>query len=107
MNQLKRWLPVAFLFAVVLSVAYAASFTGWIVDQKCATAGNYKGEHAKHVTADNPIVLLNESDKKVYMLKDPSRAETLIGKKVTVEGTVDGSTIVVERLMEVPERSGQ
>jgi hypothetical protein len=110
MKTMKYWLPFALLLTVALSVALAAQFTGTIVDQKCATAGNLKGDHTSHLSADNPAVFVNETDNKIYTLKNGSRAETLLGKRVTIQGQVEGSTgstISVESIVELPERSGE
>jgi Protein of unknown function (DUF5818) len=107
MKVLKTYLPVALLLTLAISVALAAQWTGTIVDQKCAVAGNLKGDHMKHLSADNPAVFVNESDNKIYTLQNGSRAETLLGKRVTVQGEVDGSTIKVESIIEVPQRTGE
>lgn len=107
MKVLKTILPVALLLTLALSVALAAQWTGTIVDQKCAAAGNLKGDHTKHLSADNPAVFVSESDNKIYTLQNGSRAETLLGKRVTVQGEVDGSNIKVESIIEVPQRTGE
>jgi hypothetical protein len=107
MRAMKFWLPVALLLTVALSVALTAQWTGIIVDQKDAIAGNLKGDHTKHLTADNPAVFVNETDNKIYTLKNGSRADTLLGKRVTIQGEVDGSTISVTSIVEAPERTGQ
>jgi hypothetical protein len=100
---LKTWLPLALLLTLAVSVAVAAQLTGTIVDQKCAIAGNLTGEHTKHLSADNPAVFVTDGDHKIYTLKNGSRAEVLLGKKVTIQGDIEGSTIKVESIVEVPE----
>ena len=107
MKVLRTWLPDALLPTLALSVALAATWTGTIVDQKCATAGILKGDHTKHLSADNPVVFVNESDNKIYTLQNGTRAETLLGKRVTVQGEVEGSTIKVDSIVEVPQRKGE
>ncbi len=109
MKRLKLLLPLAFLLTVAASIALAAHYTGWILDQKCAMAGLHEGDHSTHVTADNPAVFLNEADRRVYNLKDAVRIETLLGKKVAVEGDAFRDTIIVKSVMEIPESpsSGQ
>jgi hypothetical protein len=107
MKVLRTWLPVALVLTLALSVALAASLTGTIVDQKCAATGKLKGDHTKHLSADNPAVFVNEADGKIYTLQNGSRAETLLGKRVTVQGEVDGSNIKVDSIVEVPQRSGE
>jgi hypothetical protein len=107
MKVLKTWLPVALLLMLAVSVALAAQWTGTIVDQKCAMAGNLRGDHTNHLSADNPAVFVNESDNKIYTLQNGGRAETLLGKRVTVEGEMDGSAIKVKSIVEVPQRTGE
>jgi hypothetical protein len=103
MRKLRNWVP-ALILALGLSVgvAFAAHWTGWIVDESCARKGIHTGDHTKHLSATNPAVFLNELDGKVFTLKGPSRAETLLGKHVAVEGKADGDTITVESIMEIP-----
>ena len=103
MKRLKVLILVAILLTVGVSIALAANYTGWILDQKCAMAGLHEGDHSTHVTADNPAVFLNEADRRVYNLKDAVRIETLLGKKVAVEGDAFRDTIIVKSLMEIPE----
>lgn len=107
MKILKTWLPLALVLTLALSVALAATLTGTIVDQKCAAAGNLKADHSKHLSADNPAVFVNETDNKIYTLQNGSRAETLLGKRVTVQGEVEGSIIKVDSIVEVPQRTGE
>jgi hypothetical protein len=103
MKRLKLLLPVALLLTIAASVALADHFSGWILDQKCAMAGLHEGDHTSHLSADNPAVFLNEADRRVYTLKDATRMETLLGKKVAVEGDLFRDTIIVKSLMEIPE----
>jgi len=103
MKPLKLLLPLVLLLIVAVSVALADHFTGWILDQKCAMSGLHEGNHTNHISADNPAVFLNESDRRVYTLKDATRIETLLGKKVAIEGDLFRDTIIVKSLMEVPE----
>ncbi len=108
MKLLKTWLPLALLLTTLaVSVALAAQWTGVIVDQKCAAAGNLKGDHTHHLSADNPAVFVNETDNKIYTLRNATRADTLLGKRVTLQGEADGSTIKVDSIMEVPQRTGE
>jgi hypothetical protein len=107
MKAVKRWLPQVLVLALLLgslaSVALAAQWTGWILDQKCAEAGMHEGDHGKHVTADNPVVFLNESDRNVFTLIDAGHLETLLGKKVVVQGDAKARTIRVTSIKEIPD----
>ncbi len=104
MKSLKFWLPLALLLTLLASVALAAQWSGWILDQKCAESGIHEGDHSKHLSPDNPAVFLNESDRKVFTLKDAGRLETLLGKKVVIQGDATKDNIVsVTSIKEVPE----
>ena len=104
MRPFKDILPTVLLVAAVFAgVALAAHWTGWIVDENCARQGIHTGDHSKHLSATNPAVFLNELDGKVFLLKGPSRAETLLGKHVAIDGKSEGDAITVKSIMEVPE----
>jgi len=103
MRRLRNWIPALILvLGLSVAVAFASHWTGWIVDESCARKGIHAGDHTKHLSATNPAVFLNEQDGKVFNLEGPSRAETLLGKHVVVEGKADGDKIAVESIMEVP-----
>lgn len=103
MKSLKHWLPLALLFTLAASVALAGQWTGWILDKKCAEAGIHDGNHTQHISADNPAVFLNESDRKVFTLQDAGNLETLLGKRVVVEGDANRDTIRVTSMKEIAE----
>jgi hypothetical protein len=78
----------------------AAEFTGFLADSKCAAAGKANSaEHAacakKCVQGGADIVLVTPD--KVYKLKSPDKVKNHVGEKVTLDGTLDGDTIDVQR----------
>jgi hypothetical protein len=103
MQNLRNWTAALILvIGLAVGMAFAGHWTGWIVDESCARKGIHAGDHTKHLSATNPAVFLNELDGKVFKLEGPSRAETLLGKHVAVEGKADGDAIAVESIMEIP-----
>jgi hypothetical protein len=92
---LKKVLAV---FALVASCGLAADWTGYLVDKSCAGKkamwGNEqcaqsclkRGDPAVFVTADGTI----------YQVADQDKVKSLAGKKVTITGKMDGTTITVD-----------
>jgi hypothetical protein len=79
----------------------AEELTGFLADAKCAAAGKgYSAEHAdcaKKCVAGGADVVLVTADGKVYKLKSQEKVKNHVGEKVTVEGTLDGDTMDVQR----------
>lgn len=91
------------LFSTILAVAIgalAADFTGYVIDESCASKPAMKGNEAcarKCIKGGSPAVLLAESAK-VYKLDDQAKAVEHAGHKVKVTGTLNGDTIKVESI---------
>ena len=91
------------LFALVslfAAGAIGADFTGYVIDQSCASKAAMKGNEAcarKCIKGGSPAVLLGE-DAKVYKLDDQEKAIEHAGHKVKVSGTLDGDTIKIESI---------
>jgi uncharacterized protein DUF5818 len=91
--------------ALVLSVlvslgALAADFSGYVIDQACASKPAMKGSEAcarKCIKGGSPAVLLT-ADAKVYKLDDQAKVTEHAGHKVKVTGALDGDTIKVETI---------
>ena len=80
--------------ALVAGGLLGEQWTGWIGDRGCAKNGNYAGEeHKKCVDGGQPVVFVDERDKKVYLISNPDKVKELVGKKVTLTGTASGETI--------------
>ena len=76
------------------------TWTGWLADEKCALEGkaatdDHAGCAQGCVKGGQPIVFVSESDKAVYTLDSPDKVQEHVGHKVTLEGTMDGTTIAV------------
>jgi hypothetical protein len=73
-------------------------WTGWLSDAKCAANGAkaaHKGCSIKCVEGGQPVVFVQDSDKKVFKLDGAEKVKSLIGDKVILEGALDGETIKV------------
>ncbi len=76
------------------------TWTGWLADEKCALGGkaatdDHAGCAQNCVKGGQPIVFVSEADKAVYTLDSPDKVQEHVGHKVTLEGTMDGTTIAV------------
>ena len=87
---------LAFLLAAGFStVAMAAEFKGYIIDQKCSTNPAMKGDAAcatKCIKGGSPAVLVTEEGK-IYKIDDQAKVVPLAGKQVTITGAATGDTI--------------
>ena len=80
--------------------AAAADFSGYIIDQTCASKPAMKGNEAcarKCIKGGSPAVLLT-ADAKVYKLDDPAKVAEHAGHKVKITGTLEGDSIKVESI---------
>lgn len=93
----KHWLKLASLLLLGSSVLLAEQWTGWLVDQNCARAGDkskFTGDvHKKHVEDGEPLVFVGEADGKIHTLVSPDRVKAMTGQKVLLKGNLnpDGS----------------
>ena len=79
------------------SVAMAAEFKGYIIDEKCSAMPGMKGDVAcatKCLKGGSPAVLVTEEGK-VYKIADQAKVIPLAGKQVTITGSMTDDTITV------------
>jgi hypothetical protein len=81
--------------------AQATEYTGYISDAKCAAKG--KGADPAHAACAVKCIQKGELavfvvGDKVYKVADQSKVVEHAGKKVTIDGTVDGDSIKVEKI---------
>lgn len=96
-------MKITVLVAILLGVVAAAradEFTGYLADAKCAAAGKAASAgHAecarKCVAAGEKVVLVGE-DGKILQIKNQDKVQSHVGHKVTLRGTREGDTLVVE-----------
>lgn len=90
------------------ATALAEQYAGWITDANCAKTGEYMGErHKKEVAAGNPIVFVNDADKKIYVVSNPDKVKEAVGKKVSLQGKIKELTIEAEELTVLEGATGQ
>jgi len=86
------------VFAFCAISAMAADWTGTIIDEKCSTIKDMKGNAecaAKCLKGGEAAVLLTDEDK-IYKIADQDKVVAHAGHKVTISGTLDGDTIKVD-----------
>jgi hypothetical protein len=91
-------LPVL-LFSFIVFAADNGKWTGYISDSHCGADGN-NAEHAscaKKCVKEGykPVLVV---DDKVYAISNPEKVSDYIGDKVTIEGTMTGDSIEVEKI---------
>jgi hypothetical protein len=92
-------------FGAALSMSMmAAEVTGYVIDEKCATKPTMKGDTtcAKKCIDGGAQAVLAGDDGKVYKV-DKEHQDQLAyfaGKKVTVQGTIDGDNMKVSSMKE-------
>ena len=98
---------LALVVALVLMVAparYAASWTGWIVDEHCGAkdANADKASCTKTCVKDHgaKLVFYNSADKQIYKLDNQELAMKHIGHEVTVSGEAADGAIKVSGIEE-------
>lgn len=88
------------VFALTASFCLAADFTGYIVDQNCASKKAMLGNEAcaKSCIGRGAAAVLATEDGKVYKIADQDKVKAEAGKKVTISGTMEGNTIKVDSI---------
>jgi hypothetical protein len=96
----KRIIPVVLLLGYS-AMLFAAEFSGYVIDEKCAAKPAMKGNEAcaRKCLKDGSAAVLLSPDAKVYKLDDAAKAIEHAGHKVKVVGTLNGDTIKVESIM--------
>ena len=101
---MKHWMSVLSLGCLLTMPVRADQFTGWISDQKCASTANFAGRsHEQCVKSGHPIVFVNESDHRVLPITNPARVASMIGEKVTINGTMKGNAIEAETIVKASD----
>ena len=92
---------LAFALATGLStIAMAAQYKGYIIDQKCSTNAKMKGDvdcAQKCIKGGSPAVLVAD-DGKIYKIANQDKVVPLAGKEVTIDGKAKGDTITVSSI---------
>ena len=92
---MKRVLAV---FALATVSAMAADWTGYIIDQNCASKKEMRGNVAcaqSCIKRGSPAVLVTD-DGQIFKIADQDKVTEHAGQKVTITGKMDGDTIKVD-----------
>jgi hypothetical protein len=78
----------------------AQKISGWITDEKCASAKGTEASHVdcakKCVDSGVPAVFVSEKDKKIYKIDNQDQAKAHAGHHVKVTGQVTGDSIHID-----------
>jgi len=99
---MKKSLTLLALAATFSFGAMAADFSGYIIDQNCASKPAMKGNvdcANKCIKGGSPAVLLTD-DGKIYKIADQAKVVDHAGKKVTITGKLKDDTISVAKVAE-------
>ena len=95
----KHWLRVGIAAILFSATALAEQYAGWITDANCAKTGDYMGErHKKEVAAGNPIVFVNDADRKIYVVSNPDKVKEAVGKRVSLQAKIKELTIEADEI---------
>jgi len=102
---MKKFFAIASLMVMTAGLSMAGEMVGWLSDAKCAAAGKAASEgHAKCaagcVKGGQPLVFVNDADKKVYTVSNQDKGKDFVGKKVTVDAKVSGDSIEIASVSE-------
>ena len=89
---------IAVAFAFTALTAFAADWSGTIMDSKCSTNKNMRENAAcaaKCIKGGDSAVLVT-ADGTIYKLAEQDKVVAHAGHKVTITGTMDGDTIKVD-----------
>jgi|ERR1019366_4075490 hypothetical protein len=99
---MKKTILAFALVAGFSTVAMAAEFKGYIIDEKCSAKVGMRGnvECANTcIKGGSPAVLVTEEGK-IYKIADQTKVVPLAGKQVTITGSMKGDTITVASVTE-------
>ena len=79
------------------SLCTASEWVGYLSDKKCAKPDEGHAKCAQNcVKSGEPIVFVDDIDKKVYDIKNPEVVKDHVGHKVVLTGKADGDRIHVD-----------
>jgi hypothetical protein len=86
------------VFALTAVSGMAADWTGYIIDQACASKKEMRGNVGcaqSCIKRGSPAVLVTD-DGQVYKIADQDKVVEHAGQKVTITGKMDGDSIKVD-----------
>jgi hypothetical protein len=86
------------VFALTTVSGMAANWTGYIIDQVCASKKEMRGNVAcaqSCIKRGSPAVLVTDEGQ-IYKIADQDKVTEYAGYKVTITGKMDGDSIKVD-----------
>ncbi len=100
MKKLWSFAAAVLLAATPLLAGTAGQWTGYITDTHCGKNGATKDHTAECVVkcmkGGSKAQIFNEADGKIYDLDSFEKVKELVGKKVTVKGSLDPATNTIQ-----------
>lgn len=69
---------------------------GWVTDSECAAEGNKKCDNKEHIAKGAKLVIVSDSDKKVWTVSNPATLADHQGHHVQVKATADAAKSTVD-----------
>jgi hypothetical protein len=100
---MKKLTVLAFLAAGMSISAMAADWSGYIIDESCASKKAMLGNVAcaQACIKRGAAAVLVTADGTIYKIADQDKAIPEAGKKVTISGTMKADTISVDSIKEM------
>jgi hypothetical protein len=98
LKRLTFALAVISLFSI-LSFArdsHSAAVQGFVTDTACAAHGKKTCADRTHVSKDNPMVLVSDSDATIFTLAHPGKLANHQGQHVEVRGVINRDQKTIE-----------
>lgn len=98
MKNLVVVLAAMSVFSVLLFARSSDSVAiqGFVTDSSCAARGKKTCSDRTHLTKDNPMVLVSDSDATIYTLVRPAKLAEHQGQHVEVRGVVNREQKTIE-----------
>lgn len=98
----KRIILIAALFLVSALAAgqtKTLKTTGWVSDSVCAAKGDKKCSNREHIKQGAKLVIVTDSDNKIWLVNNPSKVADFQGEHVRVQAvTADQNTLDVKSI---------
>lgn len=71
-------------------------FKGWVSDSECAAEGNKKCDNKEHIAKGAKLVLVNDTDNKIYTIANPDSLSAHQGHHVQVKASADNGSLTIQ-----------
>ena len=87
---MKRFITLASMFVLTAGLSFAAEYTGFVTDAKCASSGKSGAGHAacaKTCITGGSAAVIVTADGKVIAIANQDKVAAMAGENVKVTGT--------------------